>query len=255
MSIFQHADAIKAHILKQVEIFSLKEGISFPKAILSKNISLSREDIESIVNPPSIKKNKMKKMQFNIKPKRKFNIKSKKQTDYNIFVSVCDINNLTYFEFYDENNWCGPALKVDEAEYDIIVGYFNSIEVHSVSGTDFFIIHPKNKCENNITYKEEPIESCQLEPTSLIIPTSDDEDAKDAKDAKDANDAKDAEAKPEANIYIQTTDEEEELDLEEWTHEDTNIKYLLDTSNNKLYSLLTTELIGTKIDEFTIELY
>ena len=57
----------------------------------------------------------------------------------------------------------------------IIVGYFNSIEVHSVSGTDFYIIRPKNKCENNITYKDGPIESCQLEPTSLIIPTSDDE--------------------------------------------------------------------------------
>ena len=238
MTIFQHADAIKAHILKQVEIFSLKEGISFPKAILSKNISLSREDIEYIVNPPSIKKNKMKKMQFNIKPKRKFNIKSKKQTDYNIFVSICNRHELEYFEFYDENNWCGPALKVDEAEYDIIVGYFNSIEVHSVSGTDFFIVHPTNKCENNITYKEEPIESCQLEPTSLIIPTSDDE-----------ND------ESEANIYIQTTDEEEELDLEEWTHEDTNIKYLLDTSNNNLYSVLTNELIGKKIDGFTIELY
>jgi hypothetical protein len=252
MTIFQHAGSIKAHILKQVEAFSLEQGISFPKGILSKNISLSREDIESIVNPPSIKKKKMKKMQFNIKPKRKFNIKPKKQTDYNIFVSICNQHELEYFEFYDEHNWCGPALKVDEAEYDIIVGYFNSLEVHSVSGTDFFIIHPKNKCENNITYKDEPIESCQLEPTSLIIPTSD-EDVSD-------NDIKEAEAKPEANIYDQTTDEEgeascEELELEEWTHEDTHIKYLLDPSNNNLYSLQTTELIGRKIDEFTIELF
>ena len=176
MTIFEHADAIKQHILKQVEVFSLEQGISFPKGVLYKNISLSREDIESIVNPPSIKKKKKKKVQFNIKPKRKFNIKPKKQTDYNIFVSICNKHGQEYFEFYDENNWCGPALKVDEAEYDVIIGYFNSIEVHSVSGTDFYIIHPKNKCENNITYKDEPIESCQLEPTSLIIPTSDDED-------------------------------------------------------------------------------
>lgn len=243
MTIFQHAEAIKLHILKQVEDFSLVQGITFPKGILSKNISLSREDINKIINPPSIKKKKMKKMKFNLKPKKKFNIKPKKQTDYNIFVSICNQHELEYFEFYDEHNWCGPALKVDEAEYDIVVGYFNSLKVLSVSGTDFYIIHPKAMCENNITYKEVPIESCKLESTSLIISTSDDE----------------AEAEAENNIYEQTTDEEfeseEDLELEEWTHEDTHIKYYLDPTNNNLYSFPTTELIGQKIDEFTIEIY
>lgn len=236
MSISEHADKIKQHILNQVEIFALKQGISFPKDILSKNITLSREDIDSIVNPPP-KKMKKKNVLFNIKPKKKFNIKQKKDTDYNIFVSICNKHSREYFEYYDENNWCGPSLKVDDSEYDIVVEYFNSIEVKSVSGTDFYIIHPKKKCINNITYKEEPIESCQLEPKSLIISTSDDE----------------AEPEPD-NIYDQTTDEEV-LDLEEWIHEDTNIKYLLDTSTNNLYYNQSTEIIGKKIDNFRIEIY
>lgn len=243
MTIFQHADTIKAHILKQVEAFSLEQGISYPIGILTKNISLSREDIEYIVNPPP--KKKKKNMKFNIKSKKKFNVKTKQQTDYNIFVSICDQHDLEYFEFYDEHNWCGPALKVDEAEYDIIVEYFNDINIHSVSGTDFYIIHPKNQCENNITYKEEPIESCKLEPTSLIIVTSEDEEA----EAEES-------FNPEADIYDKTTDDEaeaEDLELEEWTHENTNIKYLLDTSTNNLYSIQSTELIGVKINEFTIE--
>ena len=281
MTIFQHADTIKAHILKQVEAFSLEQGISYPIGILTKNISLSREDIEYIVNPPP--KKKKKNMKFNIKSKKKFNVKTKQQTDYNIFVSICDQHDLEYFEFYDEHNWCGPALKVDEAEYDIIVEYFNDINIHSVSGTDFYIIHPKNQCENNITYKEEPIESCKLEPTSLIIVTSEDEEAEaeesfnpeaeaeaeaeesfnpEAEAEESFNPEAEAEAEaeesfnPEADIYDKTTDDEaeaEDLELEEWTHENTNIKYLLDTSTNNLYSIQSTELIGVKINEFTIE--
>jgi hypothetical protein len=252
MTIFQYADAIKQHILKQVEAFSLEKGISFPKDSLTKNISLSREDIESIVNPSPKKKKNEKKVQFNIKPKKKFNIKPTKQTDYNLFVSICDQHGQEYFEFTDENEWCGPALKVNDSEYDIVVEYFNSIEVVSVSGTDFYIIHPKKKCINNIIYKDEPIESCKIEPKSLMIPTSDDE----ADDEVD--DEVDDEANAEANIYDNTTDDEaeescEELELEEWTHENTHIKYLLDISTNNLYSVQTTELIGKKIDEFTIE--
>ena len=151
MSIYEHSEAIKYHILNQVEAYALKNGIDFPKGSLSKHITFDREDIELIVNQViKIKKNP-KKVKFNIKTNRKFNIKPKNDSDYDLFVSICVTHGLEYFEFYDENNWCGPALKVDEAEYDIVVGYFNSIEVHSVSGTDFYIIHPKNKCENNFS--------------------------------------------------------------------------------------------------------
>jgi hypothetical protein len=253
MSIHEHSEAIKSYILKQVESYALENGISFPNGSLSKNITLSREDIESIVKPPSTKK----------KPKRKFKIKSKKAdhvanvvyepSDYELFVSICDQYGLEYFEFYDEHNWIGPALKVDDSEYDIINQYFNSIDVNSISGTDFYIIRPTKKCENNITYKDEPIESCKLEPTSLIIPTSDDESEYHIEHANESVEVP-------IDIYNQPTDDEaednndsgEELVLDEWIHEKTNIKYLLDGSNN-LYSFQTNELIGKKLDEFTIE--
>jgi hypothetical protein len=247
MSIHEHSDAIKAYILKQVEAYALENGIDFPKGSLSQNITLSREDLESIVNPPPLKK-KPKKVNFNIKPKRKFNIKPKKASDYDLFVSICGKHELEYFEFYDENNWSGPALKVDDSEYDIISQYFNSIEINSISGTGFYIIHPTNKCVNNITYKDEPIESCKLEPNSLIIPTSDDEVPVSVDEPI---------AEVPISVYDQPTDDEEsgeELVLEEWVHEKTNITYLVDKTTNNLYCNTTEEIIGKKVDEFTIEL-
>jgi len=237
MSIHEHSDAIKKHIIKQVEEWALKEGIEFPKGSLSKNVILSREDIETIISSKPVKPSKpkrKKKVRFNNTSKPKFNIKS----NFELFVDICNKHNLVYFEYYDEHNWSGPALKVNDYVYDITASYFDSIELKCIHGTDFYIIHPKKQCKNNIKYPEEPIESCKLESESLIISTSDAEADADAED-----------------IYNQTTasESEEELELEEWTHESKGIKYLLDVNTNNLYNIKTTDLIGKKLDEFNIE--
>ena len=69
---------------------------------------------------------------------------------------------------------------------------------------------------------------CKLEDNSLIVATSDDE------------------------VYNGTTDDDE-VELEEWIHEGTNIKYMIDPNTHILYSFQTNEPVGKKIDEFTIE--
>ena len=43
------------------------------------------------------------------------------------------------------------------------------------------------------------------------------------------------------------------LELDEWEFQD--VKYLIDESNNTIYSDQTHERIGKKIDEFNIELF
>jgi hypothetical protein len=240
MSIHEHSDTIKKHIISQVEAYALENGIEFPKGSLSKHVTLSREDIDSIINPP-----KRKNIKFNTKSKPRFNINPKK-SDYDLFIKICSEHDLIYFEYYDENNWNGPGLKIDDSVYDATVGYFDSIVITSKRGTDFYIIRPTKQCKNNIKYPEEPIESCKLEPNSLIIVTSDDEAEAEAE----------AEAEPVAeDIYNATTDSEsgEELELEEWIHESKNITYLLDVNTNNLYSIQTNELIGKKLSEFNME--
>ena len=70
-------------------------------------------------------------------------------------------------------------------------------------------------------------DNCKLESHSLIVSNSEDE------------------------IYNQTTDDE--VELEEWKHEATNTKYMIDPDTNILYSFHTNEPVGKKIDEFTID--
>ena len=47
--------------------------------------------------------------------------------------------------------------------------------------------------------------------------------------------------------------EEEVLELDEWFFQD--VKYLIDESNNILYSYQTHERVGKKVDEFNIQLF
>jgi hypothetical protein len=43
------------------------------------------------------------------------------------------------------------------------------------------------------------------------------------------------------------------LELDEWFFQD--VKYLIDESNNILYSYQTHERVGKKVDEFNIQLF
>ena len=237
MSIHEHSHAIKKHIITQVEAYALKNGIDFPKGILSQNVFLSREDIEAIIKP------KRKNIRFNnkSKPKTNFNIKSK-GSDYDLFIKICSDHELIYFEYNDENNWNGPGLKIDADVYNVILSYFDALVITSIRGTDFYIIHPTKQCDNNIKYPEEQNETCKLEPKSLMIVTSEDEAEPLAEPLAE-------------DIYNLHDDSEsgEELELDEWIHESMNIKYLLDATTNNLYCFKTNQLIGKKLDEFNME--
>lgn len=229
-NLHEQLDAIKTTILNQVVTYAKSNGVDFPIDSLIENVVFTREDLEVLINPP---KPKPKKIKFNPNKKPKF-----KPNDYKKFVTLCKKHELVYFEFYDEHDWNGPAIKVDESEYDIICTYFDSLDIHSITGTDFYIIHPKHKFKDTTNYPDIKIETCMVDPDSLIVPTSDNE-----------------EVEPKVNsvnsIYEATTDEE--LELEEWEHPNTKIKYLLDTTTNIVYSDQTEQPIGKKIDEFTIK--
>ena len=229
-NLHEQLEAIKTTILNQVVTYAKSNGVEFPIDSLIKNVSFTREDLDVLLNPP---KPKPKKIKFNPKKKPMF-----KPNDYKKFVTLCNKHELVYFEFYDEHKWNGPAIKVDDAEYDIICTYFDSLDIHSITGTDFYIIRPKHKFKDTTNYPDIKIETCMVEPYSLIVPTSD-------------NEQEEPKVNSVNSIYDATTDEE--LELEEWEHPNTKIKYLLDIATNIIYSDQTEQPIGKKIDEFTIK--
>jgi len=207
----------KTIILTEVSNFLHSKGIIMPVEVLEKEIIIK------------------KKKKFNVKrnrsPKKiKFNPKSY----YKTFIDICNKYNITYFEYYDENSWVGPAIKVDAPKYDKVKTYFNTLEITTLPALNFYILHPTNKCKNDIIY---PKYTNTLEQTSLIVATSDDEDNDDIYNATTEED----------------TDSEEEIELDEWIYND-NTKYLID-NQNILYSYQTHERIGKKINEFKIEIY
>jgi hypothetical protein len=219
-----HLDAIKSLVLKKVERFCREQGITLNYEDLVKHINITREEVLDSQVKPKPKKLFIKPN----KPKQKLILKPKKvNDDYMTFINICDTNKLQYFQFHDENNWVGPAIKIDSDELSKINAYFKSLKTTKITGTIFYIIHPKASLkDDNIKY---PIinDDCKLEADSLIAPNSDDD------------------------VYNQTTDDE--VELEEWVHESTNTKYMIDPDTNILYSFQTNDPVGQKIDEFTIE--
>jgi len=224
-NIYNNLDTIKAFIIKQINDYANINGISFPSKSLNDSVSFTRDDLDNLLKP------KPKKIKFKPKKKLKLKVKSKpKANDYNKFIEMCNAHNLPYFQFFDENNWCGPAIKVNDSVYDITIDYFDTIDTKTVSGTDFYIIHPKNNLDDTIVYPKINLDSCKLENSSLMINGSDDEES----------------------IYNKDT-EDEIVELDEWMHQET--KYLIDSETNIVYSYQTELPIGKKIDEFTLTFY
>ena len=154
------------------------------------------------------------------------------------FVEICKTSKLQYFQFYDENNWIGPAINIPLDEIEKVKSYFSKIKLKIISGTNFYLLHPTVSLNDTIVYPDEVVESCKLEQTSLIAGNSDSEDEAES-----------------ISIYDAATDDEldegEIVELDEWVFR--GVKYLIDLETNTVYSFQTNEPIGKKIDDFNID--
>ena len=221
----EHLNVIKSLLLKKVERFCSGQGITLEYKDLVKHINITSNEVLDLIDKSKPKKLFIKPKKSNkkliLKPKNKSSI------DYTTFINICDKNKLMYFQFHDQHNWVGPAINIKSDELSKISVYFKSLKTTKITGTNFYIIHPSsNLKDDHINY---PMfnDECKLETNSLVVPNSDDE------------------------IFNQTTDDE--VELEEWKHEATNTKYMIDPYTNIVYSFHTNEPVGKKIDEFTID--
>ena len=181
------------------------------------------------------------KFKFKIKPKsnkHKFN----PHTQFTDFVNFCLNNRLPYFQFFDVDNWRGPATKIEQADLDHLLQLFDEAQdfLHTIvlNGYGFAIVKPiQHLDDSKIVYKDSYFDACKFTDESMN-PYNSDMDV----DDDDAD-------------YDATTDEEieveEEFIAEEWTYD--GVMYLLDTSTNYLYFPSTLEFIGKKTGEFSID--
>jgi len=225
----EHLDSIKSLLLKKVERFCSTQGITLKYDDLIKHIKISSSEVLDSKDKPKPKKKlfikpKKSPKKLLLKPKHK----KKTHEDYTIFTKICDKNSLQYFQFHDEHNWVGPAINIKSSMLSQVSLYFKSLKTTKITGTNFYIIRPNASLKDEHIIYPDTIDGCKLEPDSLIAIHSDNE------------------------IYDQTT-EEDEIELEEWKHEATNTKYMIDPYTNTVYSFHTNEPVGKKIDEFTID--
>jgi hypothetical protein len=249
-------DMIKQYIFGEVEQFCKTHQAILTKETLLENIDITHETYErSTSTKPKVKPKLKLKLKPKPKPKandddsiqsliqpistlslddvkttpkqkhKKLKVKTNTNTNtYNEFVEICISNKIQYFQFYDEDNWIGPAINIPLEDHDTVQSYFSKIKLTIISGTNFYLLHPKVSLKDTIDYPDKDVESCKLEQTSLIAGNSDSEDE---------------------------LDEGELLELDEWVLND--VKYLIDLETNTVYSFQTNEPIGKKIDEFNIE--
>jgi len=227
----EHLDTIKSLLFKKLERFCDSQGITLKHDYLVKHIDITSKEVLDFIAKPKAKKKiliKPKKSSKKLIIKTKPKLLKKTSEDYNSFTTICDMNKLQYFQFYDEHNWIGPAINIKCSKLDEIRGYFKSLKTTKITGTNFYIIRPTiNLNDDNIIYPD-TIDGCKLESESLIGIDSDNE------------------------IYDITSDDDE-IELEEWKHEATNTKYMIDKYTNIVYSFHTNEPVGKKIDAFTID--
>ena len=200
-------------------------------------------------NPPKkisfkIKPKQSKKIPFKIKPKQPTQLQPQynRDTQYKDFVAFCLNNQLPYFQFYDVDNWRGPATKIEQNELEHRLELFDNAQNHLhtivLNGYGFAIVKPiENLDDSDIEYKDSYFDACKFTDEPLIPYNSDME-----------NDSDD-------DVYDATTDEEieveEEFIAEEWTYD--GVTYLLDTSTNYVYFPSTLEFIGKKTSDFSID--
>ncbi|MBT6324763.1 MAG: hypothetical protein HOJ35_02245 [Bdellovibrionales bacterium] len=232
------------HILKQVVSYLGTTGIEVDLDTLIKNIN-PKENI--------ISRNNQKNMKFKIKPKKpvKFKVKDKenlKPSVFSQFVEICDSNDILYFQFNDELNWKGPAIKINPDTFDN--NKFRSIDIHILYGYGFGILRPKTyEDDSNIEYEPINYNECKLEDEDIEMYNSDDEPNEDADEEVD-EEVENTEINKEDDNSCES---EEEIILEEWKFEPTNTIYLIDQETNNLYSNETETFVGKRLDDHNID--
>jgi hypothetical protein len=266
--------SLKKLIIKKVSIYCDKLGLIIDPDELNKHIYLSKNEIDSIIKKKTIK------------PRIIFKV----YTDYNKFIDICDSNKINYFNYYDEHDWNGPAVKCDHSSLNTYKKYFKNLSITILEGTLFYIIHPKNKCKDTINYHNSKLNT----KDSFIPDNSDnecysgdsedsedsgnsgdngdnDEDNRDSEDSDEDNgdsdedngdngdsdeDNRDSDSEHSSDSEEDNRDSDSEhssdsdIEIEEWIFKKT--KYLLDAKNN-VYTYETNEFIGVKIDEYTLD--
>ena len=221
-------DKIKTILFEKIVDYLYDNGISIDINDLYSNITIN--NINNIKN--------VKKSKFKVKPpkfkKPKFKVKNK--NDYLDFVNKCKELNLTCFEYYDENNWVGPATKICKSSLDITN---NFDKIKTLEGPTFIIIRP-------IVYLPDisiKYDLFRVNTTSLIPYNSDDE--------TETEYGSETETETEYGSETETeSSSETETETEDWYFN--GMKYLLDSKNN-LYSYNTNEFMGRKISEYKID--
>jgi hypothetical protein len=152
-------------------------------------------------------------------------------SQFTLFIQLCTKHNLHFFQFYDSYNWIGPAIKVNETQFEPILTLFNNIPTITLNGMGFAIIRPaSNSLNNNIIYPKKHFSQCKFTNTPIVPYHSESESESDNSDIESIHDT-----------FI----------AEEWYYNGT--KYLLDSHTNYLYFPTTLEFIGKKIDDFSID--
>jgi hypothetical protein len=162
---------------------------------------------------------------------------------YSQFVSLCNKHNLPYFQFFDEDNWKGPVIKVCQNEFDHVFDIFDAVQPYLrtiiLNGYGFAIIRPVDSLDDSdVQYNEQHCEQCKFTNEPMIPYNSDQEDDADY----------DAETDYESDEEIIV---EEEFVAEEWIYN--RVTYLLDTTTNYIYSPDTLEFMGKKTGDFSVD--
>ena len=229
------------YILNQVVNYLGNQGIELSLKDLEKHI----KPLESRTNTPKKRHNK----KFVVKPKKpvKFKVKDKenvKPSVFSQFVDICNENNLLYFQFNDELNWKGPAIKIDPDTFDDSI--FNKIDIHVLYGYGFGILRPKTyEDDNSIQYEQINYNECKIDSEDYELYNSDEETEEEENDTqtiiKNTTECSDSDAS------------EVSIELDEWRFEPTNTTYLIDYQTNNVYSRETETFVGKRLDDHNID--
>ena len=199
-----------------------------------------------------------KKHAFTIGPaptKKKFAFKINKpkpdKSQYALFVELCNKHSLPYFQFYDEDSWCGPVTKVLQDDFNTVIDIFEAAQHYLktlvLHGYGFVIIKPVQKMDDNeIHYPQQHFSQCRMTEEPIIPYNSDMDDSGSEFDSEPESDSEEQSGSGSEEIIV-----EEEFIAEEWKYN--NTIYLLDTSTNYVYSPSTLEFVGKKTSEFSID--
>ena len=175
--------------------------------------------------------NKPNKHIFTIKRKK---TKHKQNSQFHLFVEFCRTNKLPFFQFFDSYSWTGPAIKLNENQFEhiqslLVLQPFDTI---TLAGFGFAIIRPSQHLQDDTIYPSDAYESIAFTSKPIIPYNSDTDD-----DLSDLSGS---------DVSI-----EDDFNTEEWIYNTT--KFLLDTKTNYLYCPDTLQYLGKKNGEFSVD--